>query len=470
MFSEDAIHTRLLEALGPDVILDSRMPADRYLSDWTGDHNGQALAILRPRSVEEVCRIVNLCAELSLPVVPQGGNTGLVSGAVAASSGFAVVSLERLNRIRRVSPDDFSMTVDSGCILQAVKEAAEEHNCIYPTALGAQGSCHIGGTIATNAGGVNVLRYGMTRDLVLGLEVVLPNGVLWNGLSDLRKDNRGYDLNQLFLGSEGTLGVVTGACLKLFPKPDRVETAYLGLQTFEQAMGLFTRARYACSDLLTGFEVIGSECIGMARYAYPDLPVPVSENTPVHVLFEVSSGSLTNLREMLETFLADEMASGTVVEAVLAENKSQALSFWKVREGLVEGHARKGFHVRSDVSVALSDIPPLIDALRGMLTRRFPGWMHQAYGHAGDGNVHFNALPPDGLDDARSREIGQQIEQAIFEVVEGLGGSFSAEHGIGRTKLDRFRKSMSNPHRHLVEALKNTLDPAGLMNPGCMVG
>lgn len=470
MKSGDARYARLLEALGPDVVLDSHIAADRYLSDWTGDHHGQALAIFRPASVEDVCKIVSLCADTELPIVPQGGNTGLVSGAVTKSSEYAVVSLERLNRIRRVSRDDFSITVDSGCVLQAVKEAAEDHDCIYPTALGAQGTCQIGGTIATNAGGVNVLRYGMTRDLVLGLEVVLPNGVLWDGLSSLRKDNRGYDLKQLFLGSEGTLGVVTGACLKLFPKPDRVETAYLGLRTFEEAMGLFSRARYACSDLLTGFEVIGSECIGMARYAYPGLPVPVSENTPVHVLFEVSSGALTNLREMLESFLADEMASGTVVEAVLAENKAQALSFWKVREGLVEGHARRGFHVRSDVSVALSDIPRLIDALRGMLTRRFPGWMHQAYGHAGDGNVHFNALPPDGLDDARCREIGQQIEGAIFEIVEGLGGSFSAEHGIGRTKLGRFQASLSDPHRYLIETLKHTLDPAGLMNPGCMLG
>lgn len=440
----------------------------KYLGDWSGDHHGGALAVLKPASVADVQATARLCGTLGLAMIPQGGNTGLVAGAIdiGKSRGAVVISLERLNKIRLVDADNFTLQADAGCILQHIKDAAENQDCLFPLALGAQGSCQIGGNAASNAGGVNVLRYGMARDLVVGLEVVLPDGELWSGFSGLRKDNRGYDLKQLFIGSEGTLGIITGVEVKLFPKPGRVETAYLGLPSFEAAIALFRHARRECSDLMSAFEIIGSECMELARLANPKITAPVT--APVHMLIELSSSDAIELRALLIDFLAGAMEKQLVTDAILAESSMQARAFWDIREGLVEGQAKRGYHVRTDLSVRISDIPALIARARHLVSTEHPGWISQAYGHAGDGNIHFNVLPPLGLGETEARTRGSAITTKLYEIVNALGGSISAEHGIGRTRQRVYWDGMSSVQRRLVGTLKNALDPNGLMNPGCL--
>ncbi|ANT54009.1 FAD-binding oxidoreductase [Mesorhizobium amorphae] len=440
----------------------------KYLGDWSGDHHGGALAVLKPASVAEVQAVVRLCAALGLGIIPQGGNTGLVAGAIDIEArGSVVVNLERLNALRLVDADNFVLQADAGCVLQTIKDASEAHDCLFPLALGAQGSCQIGGNAASNAGGINVLRYGMARDLILGLEVVLPDGELWSGFSGLRKDNRGYDLKQLFIGSEGTLGIITGVELKLFPKPVRVETAYLGLASFEAAITLFRQARRASADLMSAFEIIGSECIELARLIDADIASPVE--APVHVLIELSASAAVDLRALLVDFLAGAMGSGLVTEALLAESGAQAKSFWAIREGLVEGQAKRGYHVRTDLAVRISDVPTLIDQARRFVTLDHPGWLPQAYGHAGDGNIHFNVLPPADLAESEARATGADITAELYRIAGALGGSISAEHGIGRTRTRAFWAGLAPTHRRLVTALKDALDPQGLMNPGCLL-
>ncbi|BCH23217.1 FAD-binding oxidoreductase [Mesorhizobium sp. L-8-3] len=456
------------EVLGSGAVVADEAGMAGYLTDWSGDHRGMAAAVLRPRSVEHVSRVVHLCREHHLAIIPQGGNTGLVAGAIDGQGRRAVVvSTERMDRIRSVDPVDFTLRADAGCTLQAIREASEAADCLFPLALGAQGSCRIGGNAATNAGGVNVLRYGMARDLILGLEVVLPDGEVWNGFSGLRKDNRGYDLKQIFIGSEGTLGIVTGVEVKLFPRPTSVETAYLGVASFADAMRLFAHARRACSDLMTAFEVIGAECIELARLIHPELNVPVT--APVHILMEVSASGPIDLRSTVETFLASAVGDGLVSGAVLAQSQSQARALWSIREGLVEGQARRGYHVRTDVSVPLSSVPAFVDEARATIAEGFAGWLPQAYGHAGDGNVHFNVLPPVGLNDAQARSTGKSIETVLLALVARFGGSISAEHGIGRSKRDAFWATAAPVHKRLMRSLKVALDPQGLMNPGCLL-
>ncbi|MBZ9812415.1 FAD-binding oxidoreductase [Mesorhizobium sp. CA7] len=440
----------------------------KYLGDWAGDYQGDALAVLRPGSVAEVQALMRLCNELGLGVVPQGGNTGLVSGAIdSKGGGLVVLSLERLNAIRQIDADNFTLRADAGCVLQTIKDACEARDCLFPLALGAQGSCQIGGNAATNAGGVNVLRYGMARDLILGLEVVLADGELWNGFSGLRKNNSGYDLKQLFIGSEGTLGIITGVEVKLFPKPAKTETAYLGLASFEEAVTLFNRARRDCSDLISAFEIIGAECIELARLVDPTTRAPVP--APVQVLIELSSSAAIDLNGLLAGFLGDAVESGLVTDAVLAASTAQARRFWAIREGLVEGQAKRGYHVRTDLSVKISDIPALIKQARRFVANDHPGWLPLAYGHAGDGNIHFNVLPPAELAEHEARARGAEVIAGLYEIAAGLGGSISAEHGIGRSRRKEFWAGLSPTHRRMVAALKNALDPKGVMNPGCLL-
>jgi FAD/FMN-containing dehydrogenase len=440
----------------------------KYLGDWAGDHQGDALAVLRPGSVSEVQALMRLCSELRLGIVPQGGNTGLVSGAIdSKGGGLVVLSLERLNAIRQIDTDNCTLRADAGCVLQTIKDACETQDCLFPLALGAQGSCQIGGNAATNAGGVNVLRYGMARDLILGLEVVLADGELWNGFSGLRKNNSGYDLKQLFIGSEGTLGIITGVEVKLFPKPAKTETAYLGLASFDAAVTLFNQARRDCSDLISAFEIIGLECIELARLIDPAMRAPVS--APVQVLIEVSSSAAIDLNGLLAGFLADAMEKGLVTDAVLAASSAQAWSFWAIREGLVEGQAKRGYHVRTDLSVKISDIPALIEQACRFVANDHPGWIPLAYGHAGDGNIHFNVLPPLELAENEARTRGSRITAGLYDIAVGLGGSISAEHGIGRSRRKEFWAGLSPTHRRMVAALKSALDPKGVMNPGCLL-
>lgn len=458
----------VLDASG--VIEGTTPDAARYLRDWTGDYQGAALAVLRPRTVEEVQAAVRICAERRIPIIPQGGNTGLVAGGVLDGPPSAVViSLERLNRIRGIDPVNFALRADAGAVLQALKDAAEDEDMLFPLALGAQGSCQIGGNVATNAGGINVLRYGMTRDLVLGLEAVLPDGSLWQDMSGLRKDNRGYDLKQLLIGSEGTLGIVTGVELKLFPRPANVETAYLGVRSFADAMTLFGLARRVCSDLLTAFEVMGSECVALARLGNPETRAPLESEWPVHVIVELGCSAAIDARALLEAMLAQALEADLLGDGTVAQNRAHAKAFWAIREDLVEGQVKRGRHIRTDLSVRLSDVADLIHQARAYVAAEWPGWEPVAYGHAGDGNIHFNVLPPAGLSLDQIRDSGGEVLAGLYRIVRDLGGSFSAEHGVGRSRRSVYWEWLAPEERTAVAAIKAAFDPLGIMNPGSVV-
>jgi len=453
--------------LGPGGVVRDVDPGSRYVRDWSGDHHGRPLAVLRPRTTEEVAAIVRHCVARHLPIVPQGGHTGLVAGAVPSARGDeVVVSLERMDRIRAIDRGNFSMVAEAGCVLETVHRAAEAADRYFPLALGAQGSCQIGGNVATNAGGLNVLRYGMTRDLVLGLEVVLPDGRVWDGLGTLRKDNTGYDLKQLFLGAEGTLGIVTAAVLKLFPRPTQVETAFLAVPSTAAAMALYAAARTGLSDLLSAFELLQRRGVELSLEAMPGLRDPLASAAPVYVLMEASASGLVDLRDLVERFLAGAADDGLVVDGALAASSAQAAEFWRIREGMIEAQVRRGRHLRTDVSIPISSLARFMDEAAAALERIAPDAIALGYGHVGDGNVHLNVVPPPGLAPAAVLALLERCEDAIFDVVDALGGSISAEHGIGRIKRSAFLKRVSETELDLLQRIKTALDPAGLMNPG----
>jgi len=441
-----------------------------YCRDWHGDVQSGAVAVLRPRSTAEVSQAVRACAALGLAIVPQGGNTGLVLGGIPGDPARQVVlSTERMTQVRAIRPDDFCAVFESGCVLQAAKDAVAEVGMFLPLALGAQGSCRIGGNVSTNAGGINVLRYGMTRELVLGLEVVLATGEVWDGLSMLRKDNRGIDLKQLFIGAEGTLGIVTAVCVKILPAPDQVETALLALGSTEAAIGFYRRARRECADLLSAFELMPPEAFTLAREAIPDLPVPVSTDHPAYVLLEMSASGRVDLGALMEGFLGDAMADETVLDGVIAASRTQARDLWRIREGMNDGQAKRGPHLRTDVSVPLSQIARFIAETEEAVRRELPDCLPVSYGHVGDGNVHLNVLPPAGLSEL---EIEQRILKAktiVNRMVRRMEGSISAEHGIGRLKRSDLAAELSPLRERLLRTLKDALDPAHILNPGCQL-
>ncbi|CAM3360620.1 FAD-binding oxidoreductase [Halomonas lysinitropha] len=457
----------LVQRLSERAVLRDPEDQARYLSDWAGDRLGMPLAVVRPASTAELAEVVNLCGEHGVAMTPQGGHSGLVAGALPASDGSElVISLERLNRVRDIDPVNFTMTVDAGCILETVKQAAAEHDCDFPLALGAQGSCQIGGNIATNAGGLNVLRHGMMRQLVLGLEVVLPDGRVWNGLHALHKDNRGVDLKQLFLGSEGTLGIVSGAVLKLVPKAEQSRTALLGVSSVEAVIDLYVLARRGCSDLLTAFELIPRRCIELAMEATPSLRDPMDDAHPWYVLMEVAATGPVDLGVMLEQLLEQGMEDELILNGVLASSESQSQQLWQFRESMLEGQRLRGEHLRTDISVPISAIPAFVTQATEVVMAASPDCEIIAYGHVGDGNLHFNILPPSTLDDEAKHDHLHALEATLFEVLDGFDGSISAEHGIGRTKQAAYLSRLSPMELELARGIKTLFDPDGLMNAG----
>jgi len=433
--------------------------------DRTKDYYGLPLALARPRSTQEVSQLMIRCRELGIAVVPQGGLTGLVGAAVSdVQKPELIIKLDRMQAIRAIDTVGFSMVVEAGCILEIAKQAAESEDCLLPITFGAQGSCHIGSNVSTNAGGFNVLRYGMTRDLVLGLEVVLPDGRIWNGLRTLRKDNRGYDLKQLFIGAEGTLGIVTAAALKLFPKPTQVETALVGLACVEDAMKLYAKIRRSSGDLLSAFEIILRPGLELAFDSHPDLTDPLETACPVYILMELSSGSAISLRDLLENCLSD--AGDLLQDGVIAMSKAQAERLWLYREAMVEGQSRFGPYYRTDVSVSISQIPDFLAVVLKKLEMELPQGKAITYGHVGDGNIHLNVVPPANWDLSQRKELFAQAEELIFDVVDAFGGSISAEHGIGRSKKPAFLRRVDPVTLDLFRTLKRTLDPNNLLSRG----
>jgi FAD/FMN-containing dehydrogenase len=442
-------------------------PAEQepYLVEARRLWRGATRLVVRPASTEEAAAVVRICADAKLPIVPQGGNTGLVGGAVPPEDGTNIVlALGRMNRIRAIDPVNFTMTVEAGCILAQLQEAAAKADRLFPLSLGAEGSCQIGGNLSTNAGGIAVLRYGNTRELTLGLE-----GRIWDGLRGLRKDNTGYDLKQLFIGGEGTLGIITAATLKLFPKPREVETAFLGLAAVEDVMALFTHARAASADQLTAFELIPRAALDLALVHIPGTIDPLATAHPWYVLLEMSSSQTeSGIRGLLERLLETALDEALVADGVIAESGTQARQLWRIREAIVEAQLYSG-SIKHDVSVPISSVADFILRATAAVTNRLPGIRPLAFGHVGDGNIHFNLTQPEGADTVAYLARWQEFNNIVHGIVKELQGSISAEHGVGRLKRDEITHYKSKIEIELMRRVKRALDPANIMNPGKLV-
>ena len=445
-------------------------PADvaPFLVDHRHLYHGATPLVLLPRSTEQVAGIVQICAREAIAVVPHGGNTGYCGGATPDESGTELVlSLRRLNRVRGVDAANYSMIVEAGVTLAEAQRAARAAARLFPLSIGSEGSAQIGGNLSTNAGGTAVLRYGMMRDLVLGLEVVLADGRVVAGLKSLRKDNTGYDVKALFIGAEGTLGIITAASLKLFPEPQDSATALVGIEAPARAIELLGRLRTAGGDQLTTFELMPRYAVALTVQHVPGVANPLGMQTPWYLLVELSS---PNGAQQLATTLGGELEAaaehGVVQDAMLASSLSQAEAMWKLRESIPEAQRRHGPSLKHDVSVPVSEIPVLIERGTALIERLVPEGDVVSYGHAGDGNLHFNVSLKTGADAAQFQARAHTLEGAMFDLVEGLGGSISAEHGIGRLKAQEFAARADPVELAVMHALKRALDPQGILNPG----
>jgi len=462
------LEAALAAIVGERGIVRAAAEREPFENDWRDYYHGRAAAVVKPASTEEVSRVVALLSEAGVAIVPQGGNTSLCGGSVPDASGTqVVVNLSRMNRVRAIDAGNNTMTVEAGCVLAALQETAERHDRLFPLSLGAEGSCEIGGNLSTNAGGTGVLRYGNTRDLVLGLEVVLPDGRVWDGLRGLRKDNTGYDLKHLFVGAEGTLGIITAAVLKLFPKPTAVATALVAIQSPSKAVALLSHLRSRCGDRVTGYELLGRICIELVLKHMPATRDPFNAPHPWYVLVELSdNGGRQALDAMLEESLAAAAEASLVDDAAIAASETQARAFWKIREDITEAQKLEAVSVKHDVSVPVSRVPELIEGAGVALAKRFPGVRIVAFGHVGDGNIHYNVFGPAGESAEAFFAKSPDVNRIVYDVVAALGGSISAEHGLGVLKRDEVKRYKGALELELMRRIKSALDPRGLMNPG----
>jgi FAD/FMN-containing dehydrogenase len=454
----------------PNVLTEGDLSA--WELDWRKREHGKALAVVRPASTQEVAQIVQACGAAHVSLVPQGGNTGMVVGSTPDASGTQVVlSLTRMNRIRTLDAANLTVTVEAGCVLQTLQEACEKEGFLFPLSLAAEGSCTLGGNLATNAGGTQVVRYGNTRELCLGLEVVTAQGEVWNGLTGLRKDNTGYDLRHLFVGSEGTLGVITAATLKLYPMPKSMLTAYASVPSLEAAVELLGLAHQQLSAGLTGFEVMGQFALSLVRKHFPQQSVPFDGEDAFCVVLEVSDhDSEAHARGLLETLLEEALQDGCVLDAVVAENIAQARALWHIRESIPLAQAQEGLNIKHDISIAVSRIPEFVRETDAAIENAFPGVRMVNYGHLGDGNLHYNVQAPQGADaEAFLREQEKPINTIVYAQVDRYNGSISAEHGIGSLKREKLAQHKSPVALGLMRAIKQALDPHNTMNPGRML-
>ncbi len=469
----------LLEALrqvvGADHVLhDGDLRA--WEADWRGRVRGRALAVVQPANTQQAADIVRLCAQhqaaLGVSIVPQGGNTGLVVGSTPDESGKQIVlSLTRMRAVRALDAANLTITVEAGCVLQSVQEAASAQGFLFPLSLAAEGSCTIGGNLGTNAGGTQVLRYGNARDLCLGLEVVTAQGEIWHGLSGLRKDNTGYDLRDVFIGSEGSLGIITAATMKLYPQPAARLTAWAAVPSLEAATELLGLAHRHLGAGLTGFEVMGQFALGLVDKHFPQQRVPLFKDTPWCVLLENSDHeSETHARGQFEKLLEVAIEQACVSDAVVAQTQTQAKALWHIRESIPLAQPLEGLNIKHDISIAVSRIPEFVQVTDALLQTALPGVRMVTFGHLGDGNLHYNVQAPVGGDAATFlHDCETVVNDIVYQSVDQFGGSISAEHGIGSLKVDTLPHHKSPVALDMMRAIKRALDPANLMNPGRVV-
>jgi FAD/FMN-containing dehydrogenase len=461
---------QLRAAVGtPHVLHEGDLSA--YELDWRRRWRGKALAVVRPGSTEEVAAVLRLCAAHRAPVVPQGGNTGLVGGGVPDASGSQVLlSLTRINRVREIDVANLTMTLDAGCVLQAAQDAATAQGLMLPLSLAAEGSCTIGGNLATNAGGTQVLRYGNARELCLGLEVVTARGEVWNGLTGLRKDNTGYDLRDLFIGSEGTLGVITAATLRLYPPPAAVTTALASCRTLEACVALLARAQARLGAGLTGFEVMNELSLALVARHFPRLTQPLA-SAPWTVLLEQSDGEgEAHARALFESLLEAALEAGEIDDAAVAESVAQSKAMWHLRESIPLAQSEEGLNIKHDIALPVSRIPAFVAATDAALEKAFPGVRLVDFGHLGDGNLHYNVQAPEGMDAAAFvRDQEHAVNEIVYDAVAAHGGSFSAEHGIGALKREDLERRKPAVALEMMRSIKRALDPDDLLNPGRVV-
>lgn len=445
-------------------------PADTapYSEDWRKLFQGRTAAVVRPSATAELAAVVTLCAERRIGIVPQGGNTSMVAGAVPDAGGREiVVSLARMNRVRAVDPVDFTMTVEAGVTLKAAQDAAAEAGCLLPLSIGSEGSAQIGGVLSTNAGGNNTVRYGNARDLLLGLEVVLPDGQVWHGLRRLRKDNTGYCLRQLFAGAEGTLGIITAAVIKLVPRPLETEVAFCAVASPQAALDLFGRFQRHDPASIQAFEYMAATGLGLVLKHIAGTALPTDEAVEHYALVELATPRAgARLRESMEDILGAAMEDGVVLDAAVAANEAQRASIWRLREEHSEAQKREGASVKNDVSVPVSSVPALIEQATAACERLMPGIRVVAFGHMGDGNIHFNLEQPVDMDAAAFLARDHEIMDTVGEVVRALDGSFSAEHGVGKLKPYMMTGWRGGAELETMRRIKHALDPLGIMNPG----
>ena len=459
---------RLRAIVGPPGFLDQPSDLEPFVVDHRKLYRGATPLVLRPESTEQVAAILRLCHEAGVAVVPVGGNTSYCGGATPSADGSQiVVSMSRMRRVRAVDPLNYTMIVEAGCVLAEAQAAASSVDRLFPLSLGSEGSCQIGGNLSTNAGGTAVLRYGMMRDLILGLEVVLPDGRILDGLSSLRKDNTGYDLRDLFIGAEGTLGIITAAACKLFSRPATTVTAILAIPEPHAAVALLSRLRAASCDCVNTFELMPRLALDMVFQHVTDTSDPFDERHHWYVLMEIGSGGYdTGLREGIEIELTKSMQDGLVTNAGIAESETQREKFWRLRETIPEAQRREGASIKHDVSVSSSELPRFIIEGSAAIQQIAPAARIVAYGHLGDGNLHFNASQPPQGDKAAFEALAPRINRAVHDLVAQYGGSFSAEHGIGQLKRGELQRYKNPVALSVMKSIKQALDPKGIMNPG----
>jgi FAD/FMN-containing dehydrogenase len=471
---EPLIVREFKDIVGPGGFLEDPQDMQPFLAEWRGLYRGVAELVLMPPGTAEVSAVLRLCSRHGIGVVPQGGNTGLVGGSVARSTPEGpqvILSARRMTAIRDLDPDNYTITAEAGCVLAALQAAAVEADRFFPLSLASEGSCQLGGNLSTNAGGTNVLRYGTARELVLGLEVVLPDGRVFDGLRALRKDNTGYDLKQLFIGAEGTLGFITAATCKLYPRPRGVATALVALADPEAAIALHSRARLALGDELIAFELISRRALSFVLEYLPQAREPLPVPAAWYVLLEIATArDQVAAEEDLERFLADCLESGLVQDGVAARSGVQRDELWALRHNVSEAQKVGGASIKNDISVPVSRVGDFIREAEALVLALVPGIQVVAFGHVGDGNIHFNLTQPPGMEAPAFLDLWETLSREINSVAARHGGSFSAEHGIGLLKVPEMKRLRSGVELDLMRTIKQALDPMGVMNPGKVLG